>query len=764
MHLLKFQNWKMSVKLITFALIIGVGAISIIGWLSISRSSEALLNEATRSLQAIHESRKKSIESYFEIIFQQSRTMASNPMVGQAILEFTDAFAKLPQHLDSKDAERSLGKLNNYYESQIQPGFRNANIPWNGASQYTAQSSSGRLAQALYIADNANAIGNKHKLDRAAPAAQYNQLHGKYHPWLREYLESFGYYDIFLFDLKGNLIYTVFKEIDYGTNFETGAFSSSGLAQVYRQALRAGAAGTVVVEDFKPYVPSYNAPASFVASPVFVEGEKVGVIAFQMPIAKINGIMGDTAGMGESGETYLIGSDKRMRSDSRFSEESTIFVKSIETQTAKLATSGRSGAKQQLDYRGVPVLSVYGPVSIEGVHWSMIAEIDMEEVVAPATKLRNSIAMIGLGAALLVAVIGLLFARTIVKPVAALVHSFRTIIHELDFTQRVDSNRQDELGELAKWFNKLVARVEELITEVHVSVDEIEDGAQQIMASSMDLSDSASMGASSIEEISASMEEISNQTRNTAVAAKQANELSSEAQHSASRGKKEMTQMSVAMDDVKASSAEISNIIQVIDDIAFQTNLLALNAAVEAARGGEAGKGFAVVADEVRELARRSAEAAKNTAEMIEKSNKRAAYGVELASNVSKVLDEIVTSTSEVSDLLNELTMAAEEQAAGIIQINTGVAQLDQMTQKNAGSSEELAATAEVASRQVATLTALVDQFKVGDTRYARADENDWDEDNAAPSQSIDSPKVPSSQKRAGNSVKGHTHARAANF
>ena len=255
---------------------------------------------------------------------------------------------------------------------------------------------------------------------------------------------------------------------------------------------------------------------------------------------------------------------------------------------------------------------------------------------------------------------------------------------------------------------KKKAALEELLSNVASSADQIDQGSKQIATSSQTLSEGASEQAASLEEISASLEEISSMTIQTAENADQATGLSEESRQAAEKGETEMSLMSTAMDEIMSSSTQISKIIKVIDEIAFQTNLLALNAAVEAARAGEAGKGFAVVAEEVRNLAQRSAEAAKNTSAMIEESTKRADNGVSIAGRVGKALEEIGSSTAKVNSLLEEIASAAKEQSIGVKQVNQGVTQLDKVTQQSAGNSEELASAAQEASAQVATLRNLV--------------------------------------------------------
>jgi methyl-accepting chemotaxis protein len=208
-------------------------------------------------------------------------------------------------------------------------------------------------------------------------------------------------------------------------------------------------------------------------------------------------------------------------------------------------------------------------------------------------------------------------------------------------------------------------------------------------------------------------------TRTNAENAKEANNLSSQARDAAQSGNKTMHQLNEAMTAINDSSGQISKIIKVIEEIAFQTNLLALNAAVEAARAGEHGKGFAVVADEVRNLAQRAAQAARETTGLIENSTSKAKEGTDVASEVGKALGAIVGDVTKVTNLIDGITKASEEQAQGVDQVNTAVSQMDKVTQQNASGAEESASAAEELSAQANTVKSVVNELAalVGGTR-----------------------------------------------
>ena len=238
--------------------------------------------------------------------------------------------------------------------------------------------------------------------------------------------------------------------------------------------------------------------------------------------------------------------------------------------------------------------------------------------------------------------------------------------------------------------------------------EQVSSAANQVSAASQQMAQGASEQASSLEETSASLEEMGSMTRQNADNAEQANGMMREAHDAATQGREAMGRMSDAIGKIKNSSDETAKIIKTIDEIAFQTNLLALNAAVEAARAGDAGKGFAVVAEEVRGLAQRSAEAARNTSELIAGAQENADNGVGVSEEVGRVLERIAESVEKVTQLIAELSSASGEQAQGIDQINSAMAQIDQVTQSSAASSEEAASASEELSAQATELNDMV--------------------------------------------------------
>nr|MBN2277661.1 hypothetical protein [candidate division Zixibacteria bacterium] len=253
--------------------------------------------------------------------------------------------------------------------------------------------------------------------------------------------------------------------------------------------------------------------------------------------------------------------------------------------------------------------------------------------------------------------------------------------------------------------------INRIIKGLTSGAEQVGAASEQVAAAGQSLAEGASEQASSLEETSSSLEEMASMTRQNADNAKQASTLADEANKSSAKGAQAMQEMSEAMEKIKKSSDETAKIIKVIDEIAFQTNLLALNAAVEAARAGEAGKGFAVVAEEVRNLAQRSAEAAKNTNALIEGAQKNAENGVRVTELLNEILQDISNGSRKVTDLINEVSVASNEQTQGIDQLNTAMSQMDQVTQQNASNAEESSSASEELAAQAQQLQEIVGEL-----------------------------------------------------
>ncbi len=284
-----------------------------------------------------------------------------------------------------------------------------------------------------------------------------------------------------------------------------------------------------------------------------------------------------------------------------------------------------------------------------------------------------------------------------------------------DLTQTVSSEFEGTFGRLRDDANETVSKLRELVGDIQQSAETINTAAKEIASGNVDLSSRTEEQASSLEETASSMEQLTATVKQNAENAKQANDLAANAQSVAEKGGQVVGQVVHTMISIRQGSSKIADIIGVIDGIAFQTNILALNAAVEAARAGEQGRGFAVVATEVRNLAKRSADAAKEIKGLISDSVDRVEAGNRLVDQAGRTMEEVVGSIKRVAKIVTDISEASREQSAGIEQVSLAVSQMDEVTQQNAALVEEAAAAAESLEEQAIHLAESVSVFKVSD-------------------------------------------------
>jgi methyl-accepting chemotaxis protein len=349
-------------------------------------------------------------------------------------------------------------------------------------------------------------------------------------------------------------------------------------------------------------------------------------------------------------------------------------------------------------------------------HESSQAKASYNDAIATFNQSLYIAVIVLLAACLVIMLISAYMGRLILRPLMQAVRIAKQVASG-DLTSRVEVNSKDETGQLSQSLKEMNASLAGIVSNVRAGANSIAIATKEIAVGNDELSQRTSEQASSLEETAASLEELTSTVKQNAEHSMQANQLASNACEIAVKGGRAVAQVVVTMGAISESSRKIVDIISVIESIAYQTNLLALNAAVEAARAGEQGRGFAVVASEVRNLARRSADAAKEIKSLIDDSVSNVDHGSELVNEAGKTVSEIVGSIKKVSNIVAEIAAASNEQSAGIEQVNQAIVQMDGVTQQNAAMVEEASAAAAALEEQAKKLSEAVNIFTLVESR-----------------------------------------------
>lgn len=680
------------VKLIISILAMSIIPLVINSLYSISTSKDALQKAALEKLISAREARNNSITRYLDTIGFQINTLSHDKMIIDATNQFISAFNKLPS---ANDEEKR--RLEDYYTNQFGKEYKNKTDNVSPLSDViNSLSPQSIMIQHAFISNNDNPLGSKHLLDESSLINEYSNVHKIYHPKIREFLETFALYDVFIVDVStGNIVYTVFKELDFSTNILTGRYSKTNLATVVRQALEVTDKKMIKITDFEKYAPSYEAPASFIASPIWDGDKKIGILVFQMPLATINEIMNERDGLGNTGETFLVGNDKRLRSDTHNNKDFNIYNsfnknKLIENINVENALSGKSGAEVTKNYNGDEVLSAYTKIKYKNLSWAIFAEQLTSEAFESANSEQRNIIIFIMFSIGFVIVLSLIITTKLSNQIELVVEQFSSSAHDVQNS----SQKMDLIS------NKLYRSVQTQISSITQS-------------------------AAAMDEISAMLKNNSNSSQNASV-------LSGDTKSSALKGKetvdsmvKEVKSISGSYDDIQKSmqknNEDINKIIEVINEIAkktevineivFQTKLLSFNASVEAARAGEAGKGFSVVAEEISNLASMSGKASqdielmltnsKNQVREIANSTKvhidkivsdgriKIQNGNNVASACKEELDNILNNVNRLDGSIQEINSAIHEQSTGIDEVNSAMKSLENATHDTTNMSEK---------------------------------------------------------------------------
>lgn len=514
-HRTALNKLTLKSKLQGMLLLTSLGSLLVIGTTSWLQAKGTLEDKIADQLIGVRTAKADQFELFFSNLYNQVGTLAEDGRVVEAMVGFNRGFRQLERKFPEAEIEPVLEA---YYTKEFFPRLSKNLLGDNELKYITYRPSgqAGRYLQYNYLAKNPNKVGEKDKLLDAGDGTYYNQIHKEHQAYFRRLIDKFGYYDLFLINHRtGDMVYSVYKETDYATNLLNGRYSQSGLADVVRKVIASPQAGKIQVVDFKPYRPSYEAPAAFVAAPIFSGFNLIGIVAVQLPVDKINQVMSqdndwETAGLGKTGEAYLIGEDFSMRSMSRFLQEkpkrykalvrsngtpkrdielieklnTTIGLQKVENQAAQLALGGETGIEVVEDYRGVNTLTAYAPLELQGLDWGILAQMDLGEAYQPLYALQIKLLIAGVVFLLLTALGAEIAANIFIKPFERLkADAQKVAAGEADGEFAVTST--DEFGEMTAILNNINQKVNQTNKELAAKDSENDNLLNNLLPSSI---------------------------------------------------------------------------------------------------------------------------------------------------------------------------------------------------------------------------------------------------------------------------------------
>lgn len=439
-------NMKLGVKLPLILVTTAILGLSVMGYLAYSESRKLLENEGRERLSQVVEARERELEIWSATIISDVESAARSAQSSRVIREFGSAWS-------------SLGA---------------------DASAYVVDK---------YITTNPNPAGQRQKLSYAGDITNYSIIHRRYHPGFTAEAEKKGYYDIFLIDLAGNIVYSMAKENDYGSNLVSGPLASSGLGQVYTKAMESSERGTFV-SDFAAYAPSEDVPAAFIAAPIRSESNTLlGVIAYQIPIEMLGSVMSRANGLGKTGQGYVVSDTFKAVSELRLGTDPTTLRMTIKTPAVEAALAGERGTLEAAGAFGVQSVTAYAPIDLFGLRKAVVVEQSTAEVYAGAIKLAGSL---GVQAAILMAalaIISVLVARSVAHPLKHVEAAMEKIARGDYATVVPYVGRADEVGQIARSlenFNHTLAAADKIAQDATLKGAAFASGSSAMMMADTD--------------------------------------------------------------------------------------------------------------------------------------------------------------------------------------------------------------------------------------------------------------------------------------
>lgn len=490
-------------KLLIMLLIVSVLSVLVAGLIGYTSGTNSLRDAEFRRLTQLRESRAREITAFYEAITDSATIITHSSSTIDAVRAFGPAFAELQKAPLPPNAEATVSR---YYADVFGPGLSKGTGQPVDPALFKPTSNAQTYLQALYTAPAKGDFDASVKVRTAGDPSEWSKLNARYQDFFADFTQRFGFDDVMLLDTEGNVVYTAVKGVDLGANLLDGPYRTTKFAEAYRRTMQATSIDEVILTDYENYAPAYGVPTPWVVTPIGDGGEIFGALALQLRPKEINEVMTgkggwEKDGLGKTGETYLAGPDKLMRSMSRElmtdpqaylkdvvnsgTPESvakrevevgdSVLLQPVDTAAVNRALAGQSGVDTGTDYEGKESLVAYMPVTIPGLDWVLIARINKSEALAPVNRFARNIALSTAAVVLAVSLLALLFTRILTRPVKVLADGVRRIAGgEVGVTVPITS--KDEFGELASAFNDMSTSLQtkqQLIDEQQRENDEL---------------------------------------------------------------------------------------------------------------------------------------------------------------------------------------------------------------------------------------------------------------------------------------------------
>ncbi|WP_414578334.1 adenylate/guanylate cyclase domain-containing protein [Anabaena sp. CCY 9402-a] len=469
MQLLLFNRLTIKSKLIIIILFASISSILIIAYLGLQMGKRSLTQSVSNQLTSVRAAKSDEIKTYLQTLRNHLKTLCEDRMVIAAMVDLHQGFQELNQKSIPPQWEQSL---QNYYEKEFFPRISDNVSGELRFSNYSPVSQAAKYLQHYYVAGNVYPVEQKAQLLDAGDGSAYSRFHAQYQPLFQNLVQSMGYSNLLLIDHNtGDIIYSIRKEPDYGTNLNTGPYRTSHLAKLVATVRQSFDPRTTQITDFEAYRPVYGSQVAFIAGPIYDGSKLVGILAVQLSVAEINRIMTSNQnwmneGLGKSGEAYLVSSDYRMRLRSRFAlADKQNKIQTLETEGARKALAGETGTGIFKDYRGISALTAYAPLKIGDLNWAILAQMDTAEVLTPINNLQLWLLSTSTILIVMFTFLSIIVSHFVNRPIAAIKEGIQQL-QAGNYDTTVDINADDEFGELGRAFNAMVISLGEKLAEI----------------------------------------------------------------------------------------------------------------------------------------------------------------------------------------------------------------------------------------------------------------------------------------------------------